>query len=208
MALEAALGIVGVAMAATIATAVVASTSAATTGPGRQTTIGKALSRPGVLPRERPRGEVVKCRRLSGFCQSLRDYTLPRNFVVGPLAIRHVGPAGQGLGAGRRGDKLFVIVKGGHRVTLEIPRSSRREAGFVVPDGLPHGGLDHRYTRRVATFVACERGEHPESWSWPVSGWVRGLLVRSPRCVPLLVWVDDEPRPRRTILRVGVPNCE
>jgi len=195
-------------MAATIATAVVASTSTATIDPGRQTTMWTAAAPPGGLPRERPRGEVVKCWRLSGFGQSLRDYTLPRNLIVGPLAIRHAGPARQGLGAGRRGDKLFVIVKGGHRVTLEIPRSSRREAGFVVPDGLPHGGLDHRYTRRVATFVACERGEHPESWSWPVSGWVGGLLVRSPRCVPLLVWVDDEPRPRRTILRVGVPNCE
>jgi hypothetical protein len=34
------------------------------------------------------------------------------------------------------------------------------------------------------------------------------LLARSPQCVPLFVWVDDEPSPRRTVIRFGMPNCE
>jgi len=70
--------------------------------------------------------------------------------------------------------------------------------------------LFFRDSRRVVTFVACRRGEWPPRSirdGWPVSGWVGFLLARSPRCVPLLVWVDDEPSPRRAVIPFGVRDC-
>jgi hypothetical protein len=36
---------------------------------------------------------------------------------------------------------------------------------------------------------------------------VGSLLARSARCVPLRIWVDDEPRPRRAVIRFGVREC-
>jgi hypothetical protein len=106
------------------------------------------------------------------------------------------------------GEKLFVLVKGGHRVTLELSRRTRRDVGLAF--GGPEGEESLRDTRRVVAFVACQRGEWPAGSipdGWPVSGWVGFLLARSPRCVPLLVWVDDEPSPRRAVIRFGVPSC-
>jgi hypothetical protein len=139
-----------------------------------------------------------------------REFTLRRNLVVGPLAILR---AGDTLGyvdtVDGIGDKLFVLVKGGHRVTLELSRSTRRGAGLGFGP-YPDGEVRLRDTRRVVAFIACQRGEWPSGSipdGWPVSGWVGFLLARSPRCVPLLVWVDDEPSPRRTVIFFGVRDC-
>jgi hypothetical protein len=162
---------------------------------------------------DRPRGVIVDCSKVSGIGRGVDDFTDPQSLVVGPLAIRGAGRMLVYSVGGR--EKLLVFVKGGHRVTLELPGETRRDAGLIVPDHLPHGGLGHRYTRRVATFTACRQGEYeavfPSSardmTTWPVSGWVGMLLAGSPRCVPLLVWVDDEPTPRRTVIRFGVLRC-
>src|SRR5262245_53720526 len=170
---------------------------------------------------ERPRGAVADCTRVSGFGDGRRDFKLPTTLVVGPLAVLGANPMlafspGSPNGGG---NKLFVLVKGGHRVTLELSRETRRNVGFIVPDHLPHGGLGHRYTRRIATFRACNademRHEHAADeygyqhrTDWPVSGWVGTLLARGPMCVPINVWVDDEPSPRRTVIPFGVRNCD
>lgn len=106
------------------------------------------------------------------------------------------------------GNKLFVLVRGGQRVTLELPRQTYRDAGFVFGP-YPNGDVRLADTRRVVTFIACQRGENtdPHLDAWPVSAWVGGLLAHSPRCLPLLVWVDDEHAPRRSVIRFGVRSC-
>jgi hypothetical protein len=166
----------------------------------------------GFTARERPRGVVEDCSSISGFGESLRDFTLPRNLVVGPLALLRAGPTLEYVDSDDGiGTKLFVVVKGGHRVTLELSRSTRRGAGLGFGFGQNQGEVRLRDTRRVVTFIACRRGEspgtHPPPDGWPVSGWVGFLLARSPRCVPLLIGVDDDPSPRRAVIRFGVPSC-
>jgi hypothetical protein len=163
----------------------------------------------------RPVGIVNDCSHVNGIPGAgLRDFGARESLVVGPLAVLHANPV-LGFSSGSGGNKLFVLVKGGHRVTLELSRETRRNVGFVVHDGRPHGGVGHRYTRRVVTFRACDadngRREDPyltPATDWPVSGWVGFLVGRGPRCVPLNVWVDDEPEPRRTVIRFGVRSCE
>jgi hypothetical protein len=163
----------------------------------------------------RPVGIVKDCSHVNGIPGvGLRDFSARESLVVGPLAVLHANPV-LGFSGSAGGNKLFVLVKGGHRVTLELSRETRRHVGFIVHDGLPHGGVGHRYTRRVVTFRACDaagkRSEGPylpPLTDWPVSGWVGFLVGRGPTCVPLSIWVDDEPAPRRTVIRFGVRSCE
>ena len=129
------------------------------------------------------------------------EFTSRQNLIVGPLAIKR----GRALGYSREvgGEKLFVHVKGGHRVILELPYRTRK-------DGLKFG--PHRRgsvpTRRVVTFIACRRGELSGRFDgWPVTSWVGFLLASEPRCVPLRIWIDDEPRPRQAVIRFGVQSC-
>jgi len=110
------------------------------------------------------------------------------------------------------GNKLLVHVRGGHRVTLELSRQTRMDVGFAF--GLPREATraskwNLRNTHRVVTFRACRRGEPSGLFDeWPVTAWVGFLLASSPRCVPLFVWVDDEPSPRRAVIRFGVRSCD
>ena len=172
------------------------------------TSVAVALASSGraVSAAERPRGVVEDCSSISGFGESLRDFTRPRNLVVGPLALLR---AGRTLGYAHAvgGNKLFVVVKGGHLVTLELPRDTRPDVGLVFGK-FPSANVTLRHARRVVAFKACRRGESSAPWGGgPVSGWVGGLLASAPRCVPLLVWVDDEPTPRRAVIRFGVKSC-
>jgi hypothetical protein len=107
------------------------------------------------------------------------------------------------------GNKLFVYVRGGHRVTIELSRRTRENVGLVFGP-YPDNDASLRTARRVVRFIACRRGElsEPRFDGWPVTSWVGFLLASTPRCVPLLVWVDDEPSPRRAVIRFGVPSCE
>lgn len=160
----------------------------------------------GVAAAERPRGAVEDCSTTPGWGSS-GAFTSRWNLVVGPLALKGAGVM---LGYAEQvgGNKLFVFVKGGHRVTLELSRQTRRGAGLGF-GRFPSADVRLRDTRRVVTFIACRRGELSGLFDgWPVTGWVGFLLARSPRCVPLLVWVDDEPSPRRAIIRFGVRTCE
>jgi hypothetical protein len=148
----------------------------------------------------RPHGAVEDCSTTPGWGR-LDEFTSRQNLVVGPFAVERGKVLGYSPTVG--GQKLFVYVRGGHRVTVELPYRTR-------VDGLtfgPHRGGSVP-TRRVVTFIACERGERSGRFDgWPVTTWVGFLLASEPRCVPLGIWVDDEPRPRRAVIRFGVPDC-
>jgi hypothetical protein len=202
--------IAGTAVAMAVAAALATSGRAEPRGSTKQAATSTATPKTSrAAARERPRGVVEGCSRIAGVMAS-REFTLQRNLVVGPLAILRAGrtmgyvETGDGIG-----DKLFVLVRGGHRVTLELTRRTRRNVGLAFGP-YPDGEVSLRDTRRVVTFISCQRGERPRGSipdGWPVSGWVGFLLARSPQCVPLLVWVDDEPSPRRAIIRFGVSEC-
>jgi hypothetical protein len=96
------------------------------------------------------------------------------------------------------GNKFQLYVKGGHRVTVELSRHTRRGAAIAYGPFPERRPLDVSDGYRVVTFIACRR----------VSFWAGGVLARSPRCVPLRVWVDDEPSPRRAVIRFGVRDCK
>jgi hypothetical protein len=163
---------------------------------------------------ERPRGALESCASGPGWGGE-SDFSSRLNLVVGPLAVGRArlgwGENGDGFGF----DKLFVFVRGAHRVTVELSRSTRKDVGlaFGSPRGATKGSdWNLRNTRRIVSFVACQRGERiagaPRFDGWPVTSWVGFLLARSPTCVPLRGWVDDEPSPRRAVIRFGVRTCE
>ena len=197
-----------------VAATLVTSTSAQTTDRAGKTTRSATLTASREAASERARGAVEDCSTSQGWPGgSVREYTSRWNRVVGPLALEGAGLM-LGYAESVGGNKLLVHVRGGHRVTLELSRETRMDVGLAF--GSPLGATraskwNLRNTRRVVTFSACQRGERSglsEDYSeWPVTAWVGWLLASSPRCVPLLVWVDDEPSPRRTVIRFGVPSC-
>jgi hypothetical protein len=195
------IAIASTAVATAVAVALATSGRAETAAPAKQT----ATPTTSHAARERPRGVVEDCSRISGV-GARRDFTSSRNLIVGPLALLH---AARPWAYRAEGEKLFVVVRGGHQVTLELSPRTRRGAGLVF-GRFPNPNVGLRESRRVVTFIACQRGEITGSSvdGWPVSGWVGGLLALSPRCVPLLIWVDDELSPRRAVIRFGVPSCE
>jgi hypothetical protein len=149
----------------------------------------------------RPRGAVEDCSTTPGWGRR-DEFTSRQNLVVGPFAVERGKVLGYSPKVG--GEKLFVYVRGGHRATVELPHRTRK-------DGLkfgPHLGGSVP-TRRVVTFSACQRGELSGRFDgWPVTSWVGFLLASEPRCVPLKIWVDDEPEPRHAVTRFGVPRCD
>jgi hypothetical protein len=160
------------------------------------------------VSRKRPRGVVEDCstRSEASFPAAFSD---PDNVVIGPLVLN--GAAYTRPETVRRfgGNKFPVLVRAGHRVTVALSRRTRRVAGLgygPLPEGV---ALSPRDGHRVVTFIACRRGKPSGSTvdGDPVTFWSGFVVTASPRCVPLEVWVDDEPSPRRTALRMGVPRC-
>lgn len=155
--------------------------------------------------KERPRGVVEDCSTTLGWGRR-DEFTRWQNLIVGPLAIER-GALVWGYNEDVGGDKLFVYVRGGHRVTLELSPETRRNAGLVFGH-FTNANVRLENARRVVRFIACQRGERSGGFDgWPVTSWLGGLLISSPRCVPLLIWVDDEPRPRRAVIRFGESDC-
>ena len=151
------------------------------------------------LADEPPRGVVEDCstRSEASFPGAFTD---PRNVVIGPLVLVGAAYTDPATVVEFGGNKFPLLVRAGHRVTIELSPRTRRVAGLgygPLPEGVE---LQPRDGHRVVTFVACRRGGAVTFWS----GFV---LTRSPRCVPLAVWVDDEPAPRRTVLRMGARSC-
>jgi hypothetical protein len=112
-------------------------------------------------------------------------------------------------GASFGGNKFPLYVKAGHRVTLELSSSTRQGAGISYGPRPATPSLRAR-GYRVVTFIACRRGEYSRSaasTTGPVSLWAGAILAASPRCVPLRIWVDNEARPHRTVINLGVRAC-
>jgi hypothetical protein len=167
---------------------------------------GQNAGTPGTVPR----GVVESCGTQSS--ASFPDaFTSRRNLALGPLALIDAGGTPQFVwdSTGTEGfQKFALLVRAKHRVTLELSRRTRQGAGLAY--GPQQGGEVHlRDTHRVVTFIACKSGR----WSGsradgrPVTFWSGGVLARSPRCVPILVWIDRRPAPRRLVIHLGVTNC-
>jgi hypothetical protein len=158
----------------------------------------------------RPRGVVEDCSTRSE-ATFPHAFTSPRNLVVGPLAL--VGAAGTPRfvwsSNGKDGFQKFpLLVRSGHRVTVELSARTRKGAGLAYGP-LPQGETHLADTHRVVTFSACKRGERARTMTQmpPYTFWSGGLLARTPRCIRLQVWVDEEHSPRRAVVRLGVQRC-
>jgi hypothetical protein len=155
---------------------------------------------------ERPSGAAVNCStRSEARFPAASD---PSNVVVGPLVL--VGAAYTPPEVVRKfgGNKFPALVRVGYRVTVAVSSRTRRMAGLAYGD-LPGGEVHLSDAQRVVTFTSCRRGGPSGSTAGgqPVTFWSGFILTASPRCVPLDVWVDDEPSPRRAMLRMGTRRC-
>jgi hypothetical protein len=155
--------------------------------------------------RESPRGVVANCAMQSG-ASFPGAFTSSRNLVVGPLVM--IGARGTPtFSSSFHGQKFPLLLKEGHRVTLELSLATRRGAALGYGP-LPQGDVGVAEAHGVVTFIACRRGaSDSEADGKPVTFWSGGVLVKSPRCVPLRVWVDGAPSPRRVVIRLGVERC-
>jgi hypothetical protein len=131
-------------------------------------------------------------------------FTDPRNLVVGPLVL--IGGAYTPASTVREfgGNKFPLLVVAGHTVTVRLPRRGRSVAGLAY-GLLPEGETTLRDTYQTVTFVACRPGRPSGSYTDGVSVtfWSGFVLASDPSCVPLDVYVDDEPSPRRVGLSLG-----
>jgi hypothetical protein len=157
-----------------------------------------------------PDRAVESCATQSG-ADFLHAFTSPQNLVVGPFSLTGAGgsPSFVWNSRGSEGFQKFpLLVRAGHRVTVELSPRTRLGAGLAYGP-LPQGETYLRDTYRAVTFIACKRGQH--SWSssegQSVTFWSGAVLARSPRCIPLLVWVDGERSSRRAVIRLGVQSC-
>jgi hypothetical protein len=148
-------------------------------------------------PDERPRGVREDCSTRSE-ATFPGAYTDPGNLVAGPLSIVRgdYTPASTIHEFG--GDKFPVLVRAGHRVTVALSRRTRRHAGLAYGP-LPQGEIRLADTHRVVTFRACRE---------QLTFWMGFVVVDSPRCVPLWLWIDDERAPRRAVMAMGVRDCD
>jgi hypothetical protein len=154
-----------------------------------------------------PEGVLVDCStRAQGAFPGA--FTSAKNVVVGPIVL--VGAAHPDVvrdpGGRQFSQKFQLLVRNGHRVTIELTRAERRGAGLAYGP-LPQGEVHLRDTHRVVSFVACKRDSGSRANGRPVTFWAGGVVVRSPRCVALQVWVDAERSPRQVRLPLGVPAC-
>jgi hypothetical protein len=147
-------------------------------------------------PAQRPRAVFEDCstRSEADFPGAYAD---PANVVVGPLALVGAAYTPADVVEEFGGNKFPLLVVGGHEVTLQLSRRTHRVAGLAYGP-LPQGELRLRDSHRAVRFVACAQG---------ITFWSGGVVAREPACVPLHVWVDDEPVPRRVTLRMGVRRC-
>lgn len=153
---------------------------------------------------ERPTGLVRWCSQQSsaGFPHA---FTSDRNLVVGPLAMIGAGVPTDAITARRfGGNKYPLLVRAGHRVTVELTPATRRFASLTYGPTKTQGQQTVDDGHRVITFRSCSaRRAQSRADRDPVTFWSGFVLVREPSCVPLRVWVDDEPAPRRARIELG-----
>ncbi len=165
-----------------------------------------AVRAPAVPVERPPRGAVADCST-----QSQADfpgaYTDRSNIAVGPFALVGAGYTPPATVREFGGDKFQALVRAGHRVTVELPRHARRSAALAYGP-LPQGEIELDDGHRVVTFIACDREASGSTADGrPVTFWSGFVLAAAPQCVPLRIWVDEEPAPRALWLRMGVRSC-
>jgi hypothetical protein len=162
---------------------------------------GPKRATPGALPSTHPRGAIADCstRSEADFPGAFADR---RNLVVGPLVL--VGAAHTPASVIREfgGEKFPALVRTGHTVTVQLPRTARGSAEIGWG---PHRRGSRRAADHTVTLVAC-RADQPagSSADGPVTFWSGGVSTRAIGCVPLKIYVDDEPSPRRVALSLGL----
>jgi hypothetical protein len=158
-------------------------------------------------PSNRPQGVVVGCRSQSGY--DFDDaYTNPDNLVIGPLVITNAVYTEPETIREFGGDKIFVLVRPGHRVTLALSRETYRIASLGYGPLPENVELTPQDGHRVVTFSACSA---ERAWSSaggePITFWSGFMLTDTFFCMPIDVWIDDEPKPRKVALGMGVRDC-
>ena len=153
-------------------------------------------------PATHPRGAIADCstRSEAHFPGAFSDRD---NLVVGPLVL--VGATYTPASTVREfgGNKFPALVRAGHTVTVQLPRSARSTAELGWTQGR------RRVEDHTTTFVACRAGRPSgSSANGPVTFWSGGVGSRTIGCVPLRIYVDDEPSPRRVALALGRPCRE
>jgi hypothetical protein len=159
-------------------------------------------------PYKRPQGVVVGCRSQSGY--DFGDaFTNPDNIVVGPLVITNAVYTEPETIREFGGDKIFVLVQPDHRVTLALSQETYRIASLGYGPMPQDVELTPQDGHRVVTFRPCSAGR---AWSsaggQTVTFWSGFMLTDALSCMPIDVWVDDEPAPRRIVLGMGVRGCD
>lgn len=140
-------------------------------------------------------------------------FTSPRNLVVGPLVL--MGGAYTDPSTVREfgGNKFPLLLKAGHSVTVRLTPRGRTTAGLAYGP-LPQGETKLRDTYNSVTFVACRTGRASRRYSpdgpsgsyadgASVTFWSGFVLTRVPGCIPLDIYLDDAPSPRRVGLPLG-----
>jgi hypothetical protein len=158
----------------------------------------------GAPPTGPPRPVVADC-GMASYATFDGAFTAPENLVVGPLVM--TGARGTPAWASSfHGNKFPLLVRNGHRVTLELSPKTRRFAGLAY-GRLPQGVTRLSDTHRVVQFTACDHPTGSTVDGQPVTFWAGGVVSRAPRCVPLRIWIDSSPVPRRVVIRLGVERC-
>jgi hypothetical protein len=140
-------------------------------------------------------------------------FTSPDNLVVDPLVL--IGGAFTDANTVREfdGNKFPLLVKAGHTVTVRLAGRGRRVAGLAYGPR-PQGKSTLRNSYRSVTFVACRPGTPTRRYSpngpsgsyaddVAVTFWSGFVVARRPACIPLDVYLDDAPSPRRVGLALG-----
>jgi hypothetical protein len=193
-------------LAGAVAVTAAAAVLAAADDPGAT----RASNPPSAGAADHPRGVRVGCRdrSMADFPGAFSD---PGNLVIGPLVfVGGVTTANDSPATILEfdGQKLPVLVRAGHVVTLRIPKH-RRDFARLAYGPLPQGRVRLKDAHHTVTFKACRRGQRSGSTApEPVTFWSGFVMVREPGCVPLLAWVDDEPSPWRQVISLGAGACE
>jgi hypothetical protein len=139
-------------------------------------------------------------------------FTSARSLVVGPLALQGAGeptPASTVREFG--GNKFPLLVRAGHSVIVRLTGEARKVAGLAYAGvgrrPLPEGEVKLRNTADEMRFAACRTGRRSGSRAdgEPVTFWPGFVVAARPVCVPLEVYVDGDPSPRRAAIELGAP---
>jgi hypothetical protein len=158
---------------------------------------------PAANPREEADAVRTGCAQQSSF--KFGDaYADPGNLVTGPLALVGGATFTDAATARRFGaNKYPLLVRAGHTVTVSVPPSARWTASLGYGRRAQGRALGQRDGHHAVTFVACSAAESSSTAGGPVTFWSGFVMVSVPACVPLDVYADDNPRPRRVKIELG-----